>query len=85
MNNSKKQSNYLMKVLILCEELDYIFYKDILLNQIYGDAYPLPELNFNNKTFDFDWTMSSSSLEMNLTKLHKRITEINFLNNLRRS
>jgi diguanylate cyclase (GGDEF)-like protein len=82
MNNSKKAIELFNEGIDLCEELDYIFYKDILLNQIYGDAYPLPELNFNNKTFDFDWTIGAARLEMNLTKLHKRITEINFLNNL---
>lgn len=66
----------------ICDEFNFSFYKDILLNQIYGESHPVKPIDFGNRTFDFDWTMEAAQLEMNLTVLHKRITEINFLNNL---
>lgn len=66
----------------ICQKLNYSFYKDVLLNQIYDSTHPAKAIAFNDKTFDFDWTMEAAQLEMNLTILHKRITEINFLNNL---
>ncbi|SCN25689.1 Bacteriophytochrome cph2 [Clostridium sp. N3C] len=82
MNNYQGALELFNEGIKICEELHYTFYKDILLNQIYGEDHTVPKLNFSDKTFDFDWTMEAAQLEMNLTKLHKRITEINFLNNL---
>lgn len=82
MKDSQRAVELFKEGIKISEELEYSFYKDILLNQIYGDDHPITELNFSNKTFDFDWTMEAAQLEMNLTILHKRITEINFLNNL---
>lgn len=65
-----------------CSELDYPFQKKIL-TQMLQSKEPLINSGISpDKTLDFEWVLESAKLEINLTKLHRKISEINFLNNL---
>ncbi|MCX7921825.1 MAG: diguanylate cyclase [Clostridia bacterium] len=63
-----------------CKELNYTFHESLLRNEINNGDYEIKKLKFKKKIFDFGWTIEAVRLEVNLTKLHKKINEINFLN-----
>ncbi|MCX7920862.1 MAG: diguanylate cyclase [Clostridia bacterium] len=67
-----------------CEELGYGFYKEILLNELSGnkDCIKIKKLNISKDVIDFESTIKAVKTEVNLTKLHKKVNDMNFLNNL---
>ncbi|MCX7921329.1 MAG: GGDEF domain-containing protein [Clostridia bacterium] len=78
MGNANEMFN---KGLEYCAKLNYKFYKSILLKEI-DETYCAPKpFKFKNE-MDFRWAIEAVRKEAKLFKLHKKIQEINFLNNL---
>lgn len=63
-----------------CEELQYSFYKDLLLKELEQQKEVKYYFQFGDKVPDFQWIIDYVQQELTINNLHKKINEINFLN-----
>ncbi|MCX7921328.1 MAG: diguanylate cyclase [Clostridia bacterium] len=63
------------------QESNYKFHAGVLSREIHGAEAPSEKLRFR-RGLDFVWAVEAVKQEANLSKLHKKMQEMNFLNNL---
>lgn len=77
----KDEAESLFKIGIqYCEELQYSFYKDLLLKELVDQGNSKEPLQLYYKFYDLQWIIDSVQQELIINDLHKKIKEINFLN-----
>lgn len=77
----KEEAENLFKTGIqYCEELQYSFYKDLLLKEL-GEQEKVKEpFQLYNRVCDLQWIIDAAKQDLTINNLHKKINEINFLN-----
>lgn len=85
--DKEKARELLAQGCLCCEELKYPFYKFVLQKAMAGSSHePAPidlgEVDLGRQILDLEWIIESALLESNLTKLHKKYNELNFLNTM---
>ena len=77
----KEEAKCLFKIGIqYCEELQYSFYKDLLLKELADQRKIKESFQLYNKFYDLQWIIDTAKQELVIKDLNKRIKEINFLN-----
>jgi diguanylate cyclase (GGDEF)-like protein len=78
-NRIKEAKKIFNRGLEYCEELDFDFHQDLILDQL-GATDTVNHFEFEAIMFDFDWIAESAELEETLNKFHNQINRVKFLN-----